>query len=72
MDPYNFTLIAWDPPGYGHSRPPVRFYDKDVYLRDAQMAAKLMKVLIKIFSIMISRRKQAIVAKHVFFINFNV
>jgi pimeloyl-ACP methyl ester carboxylesterase len=67
LDPYNFTLIAWDPPGYGNSRPPVRFYDKDVYLRDAQMAAKLMKVLIKILSIMISHRKLAIVEKHAFY-----
>jgi valacyclovir hydrolase len=39
-----FTVIAWDPPGYGFSRPPVRVYDKDVYKRDADFAAKLMAV----------------------------
>jgi len=39
-----FTLIAWDPPGYGFSRPPARVYDKDVYKRDADLAAKLMTV----------------------------
>jgi valacyclovir hydrolase len=44
FDKSKFTLIAWDPPGYGYSRPPARVYDKNVYKRDADIAALLMKV----------------------------
>ena len=43
-----FTIIAWDPPGYGLSRPPARVYDKEVYKRDADLAAKLMQVSLEI------------------------
>ncbi|CAG2182959.1 unnamed protein product, partial [Oppiella nova] len=43
FDPNVFTLIAWDPPGYGFSRPPDRRWSKDVYARDADIAAKLME-----------------------------
>ena len=39
-----FTLIAWDPPGYGYSRPPDRDFN-DFYKKDAEMAANLMKTL---------------------------
>ncbi|XP_054159966.1 valacyclovir hydrolase-like [Oppia nitens] len=45
LDKNLFTMIAWDPPGYGFSRPPQRLYDSDVYKRDAHMAAKLMSQL---------------------------
>lgn len=49
LDPSKFTLIAWDPPGYGFSRPPQRNYVKEVYSNDADTAAALMKV--KVFKI---------------------
>ncbi|CAG2115724.1 unnamed protein product, partial [Medioppia subpectinata] len=39
-----FTLIAWDPPGYGYSRPPERDWN-DFYRRDAKVAAQFMKAL---------------------------
>ncbi|CAG2109589.1 unnamed protein product, partial [Medioppia subpectinata] len=39
-----FTLIAWDPPGYGYSRPPERDWN-DYYRRDAKVAAQFMKAL---------------------------
>ncbi|CAG2182184.1 unnamed protein product, partial [Oppiella nova] len=38
-------MIAWDPPGYGYSRPPERAYGKDVYKNDADLAAELMAKL---------------------------
>ncbi len=46
MDREKFTLIAWDPPGYGFSRPPQRDFSGDFYRRDANYAAKLMQVFI--------------------------
>lgn len=39
-----FTVIAWDPRGYGHSRPPDRDFPVDFFERDAQDAVDLMKV----------------------------
>lgn len=38
----DYTIIGWDPPGYGDSRPPERtfpagFYHRDAYLADALM-----------------------------------
>ncbi|KAI1301853.1 Valacyclovir hydrolase [Halotydeus destructor] len=39
-----FTLISWDPPGYGNSRPPERNFD-DYYRKDASLAAKMMSTL---------------------------
>lgn len=40
-------MIAWDPPGYGYSRPPERIdlYGPDIYTKDANLAAKLMEKL---------------------------
>lgn len=43
LDGEQFTLVAWDPPGYGKSRPPEKDFS-DFYRTDAAMAAKLMKV----------------------------
>lgn len=43
LDRKKFTMIAWDPPGYGLSRPPDRDFT-DSYRRDATIAAKLMQV----------------------------
>ncbi|XP_063225365.1 valacyclovir hydrolase isoform X2 [Bacillus rossius redtenbacheri] len=40
-----FTLVAWDPPGYGKSRPPNRDFSPDFFRRDAGLAAALMKEL---------------------------
>ena len=50
----NYTLIAWDPPGYGESRPPKRTFPLDFFDRDAKAADELMtKVLgLKEYSIM--------------------
>ena len=48
VDKTKFTWVAWDPPGYGKSRPPTRDFS-DAYLRkDAILAAKLMEVLISV------------------------
>ncbi|XP_073733615.1 valacyclovir hydrolase isoform X2 [Callorhinus ursinus] len=40
-----FTVVAWDPRGYGHSRPPDRDFPVDVFERDAKDAVDLMKML---------------------------
>ncbi|XP_012265443.2 valacyclovir hydrolase [Athalia rosae] len=45
MDREKFTLIAWDPPGYGKSRPPNRTFPLDFFARDAGIAYELMKVI---------------------------
>lgn len=37
-------MVAWDPRGYGHSRPPDRDYPVDFFERDAKDAVDLMKV----------------------------
>ncbi|XP_054159492.1 valacyclovir hydrolase-like [Oppia nitens] len=42
FDLTKFTLIAWDPPGFGLSRPPERNY-KDAYIRDGDLILKFMK-----------------------------
>lgn len=40
-----YTLIAWDPPGYGFSRPPQRVYKGvQTFHSDAELAAELMQV----------------------------
>ncbi|XP_067618520.1 valacyclovir hydrolase [Eurosta solidaginis] len=41
----NHTIIAWDPPGYGNSRPPARQFGLDFFQRDAQRAVDLMQAL---------------------------
>uniref|UniRef100_UPI0037E704D3 valacyclovir hydrolase n=1 Tax=Semicossyphus pulcher TaxID=241346 RepID=UPI0037E704D3 len=40
-----FTVVAWDPPGYGQSRPPERKFTPDFFERDAKDAVDLMKAL---------------------------
>ncbi|KAI1304596.1 Valacyclovir hydrolase [Halotydeus destructor] len=47
MDRSRFTLIAWDPPGYGFSKPPERNYELGAKLfeHDADMAVQLMRNL---------------------------
>lgn len=45
LDKEKFTIIAWDPPGYGKSRPPDRTYPDDFFQRDAIWACDLMKAL---------------------------
>ncbi|CAN7991659.1 unnamed protein product [Ixodes hexagonus] len=43
LDRKQFTLVAWDPPGYGFSRPPERTFPVDFYHRDARVVAQLMQ-----------------------------
>lgn len=40
-----FTVIGWDPRGYGQSRPPARDFPPDFFERDAKDAVDLMKAL---------------------------
>ncbi|XP_043244411.1 valacyclovir hydrolase-like isoform X2 [Amphibalanus amphitrite] len=39
------TLVAWDPPGYGQSRPPARQFPPTFFKDDALAAAEVMKTL---------------------------
>ncbi|CAG0887444.1 unnamed protein product [Darwinula stevensoni] len=41
----DFTVIAWDPPGYGKSRPPERKFNVNIFHEDAYVAAALMQAL---------------------------
>ena len=41
----DFTIIAWDPPGYGESRPPNRTFPPHFFNRDAIWACELMQTL---------------------------
>lgn len=48
----NHKIIAWDPPGYGKSRPPDKDFGLDFYEKDAVAAASLMeKIGFRKFSI---------------------
>jgi len=40
----DFTIIGWDPPGYGKSQPPARDF-KNFFQEDAEMAVKMMNNL---------------------------
>merc|ERR1711936_129763 len=42
--PRTFSLVGWDPPGYGDSRPPARDF-KDFFQADAKMAVTTMQRL---------------------------
>lgn len=46
FDKDNYTMIAFDPPGHGYSRPPERDYSPGPhsYFIEADQAAELMKV----------------------------
>ncbi|XP_045102573.1 valacyclovir hydrolase-like isoform X1 [Portunus trituberculatus] len=39
------TLVCWDPPGYGQSRPPPRKFSNDFLRQDSTIAAQMMKIL---------------------------
>ena len=41
-----FTLVIFDPQGYGKSVPPERILTKDIYQMDGDTAYELMKVCI--------------------------
>lgn len=45
LDKKIFSVIAWDPPGYGKSRPPDRTFPINFYERDAEYANNFMKAL---------------------------
>lgn len=44
LDKSKFTVVAWDPPGYGHSRPPNRKFSLSFYEDDATTAFEFMQV----------------------------
>lgn len=41
----NYTIVAWDPPGYGKSQPPKRQFPVDFFHKDAAWASNLMNKL---------------------------
>lgn len=41
----NYSIIAWDPPGYGKSIPPQRYLGVDFYKKDSETAFQLMQNL---------------------------
>ncbi|EDV94652.1 valacyclovir hydrolase [Drosophila grimshawi] len=41
----DYTIIAWDPPGYGKSVPPQRKFDLEFFRKDAEAAVNLMRAL---------------------------
>jgi len=45
FDREKFTLIAWDPPGYGYSRPPERTFPDNYLQRDIEVARHFLKAL---------------------------
>ncbi|XP_014484485.1 PREDICTED: valacyclovir hydrolase [Dinoponera quadriceps] len=45
LDVDKLVIVAWDPPGYGKSRPPDRTFSDDMFQRDAICAHNLMKTL---------------------------
>ncbi|XP_011504391.1 PREDICTED: valacyclovir hydrolase isoform X2 [Ceratosolen solmsi marchali] len=45
LDKRKLTIICWDAPGYGKSRPPNRTFPLDFFRRDAAWACNLMKTL---------------------------
>nr|XP_034982269.1 valacyclovir hydrolase isoform X1 [Zootoca vivipara] len=45
MNKQQFTVVAWDPRGYGKSIPPLRDFPEDFFERDAKDAVDLMQVL---------------------------
>uniref|UniRef100_A0A914W584 AB hydrolase-1 domain-containing protein n=1 Tax=Plectus sambesii TaxID=2011161 RepID=A0A914W584_9BILA len=49
FDPAIYTVVVWDPPGYGKSRPPRRHYIAQVCRNDAQLALQLMRTPYAVF-----------------------
>lgn len=47
LDEERFTVVGWDPRGYGQSRPPSRDFPPDFFERDAEDGVALMKVRLK-------------------------
>ncbi|EFN81112.1 Valacyclovir hydrolase [Harpegnathos saltator] len=45
LDADKLVIVAWDPPGYGKSRPPDKMFPDDFFQRDAVLAHDLMKTL---------------------------
>uniref|UniRef100_A0AAR5Q3U3 AB hydrolase-1 domain-containing protein n=1 Tax=Dendroctonus ponderosae TaxID=77166 RepID=A0AAR5Q3U3_DENPD len=45
LSPSQFTIIAWDPPGYGASRPPNKSFNRRFYENDAETAHALLQQL---------------------------
>ncbi|CAH3995513.1 valacyclovir hydrolase [Pieris brassicae] len=45
IDYEKFSVVAWDPPGFGKSRPPEREFTIDFYHKDADIAHQFMKEL---------------------------
>lgn len=45
MNKQLFTVVAWDPRGYGKSIPPSRDFPPDFFERDAKDAVDLMQVI---------------------------
>lgn len=45
LDKERFTVVAFDPRGYGRSRPPNRDFPSDFFHRDAQDGLQLMQVI---------------------------
>ncbi|KAL1115727.1 hypothetical protein AAG570_006017, partial [Ranatra chinensis] len=45
LAPELFTLVVWDPPGYGGSRPPSKEFGPRFFYHDAKLASRLMKEL---------------------------
>lgn len=44
-----FSLIVWDPPGYGKSYPPVKEFTVDFLEKDADAAHQMMQVQYLLF-----------------------
>lgn len=44
LDRTRFTIIAWDPPGYGKSRPPNRKFTPKFYEEDAEATREFLNV----------------------------
>lgn len=44
-----FTIVAWDPVGYGKSRPPDKNFTANFYEKDADIAFEFLKVWFQLF-----------------------
>lgn len=56
LDRKRFTIVAWDPPGYGKSRPPNRKFTTKFYEEDADACREFLNVIFKfcVIEIMLS------------------